>query len=186
MSLLKPAVKNILNDAAGRELYARNLYLNIANRLEAIGYFGAAKYFRKEADQEASHYGILAEYFNARNDCADVSMVPFQMDNPMSLHNAFEISYEAEHSLGLFYENAYEKCEEEYEPSEETLKKEPEEQEMDKMMGDTYDCTTAQFLLQFIEIQRKSVGGVKDIISMLKIAGDNPAALLMVDAKLGA
>lgn len=186
MSLLKPAVKNILNDAGGRELYARNLCLNLGNRLEAMGYFGAAKYFRKEADQEASHYGILAEYFNARGDCADVPMVPFQMDRPMSLIHAFEISYEAENSLGLFYENAYDECGEEYEPSEETQKKEPAEQDMDKMMGDTYDCTTAQFLLQFIQIQRESVGEVKDILSMLRIAGDNPAALLMIDAKLGA
>jgi ferritin len=47
------------------------------------------------------------------------------------------------------------------------------------------DCVTAQFLLQFIEIQRKAVGEVKDILSLLNIAKDNSAALLEIDEKLG-
>lgn len=186
MSLLKPAVKRILTDRTGDELYARNLYLSLANQLEAIGFFGMAKYFRKEADEEAKHFGILSEYFNDRDTYADVVYVPPIMDKVVSPMQAFELSFEAERSLELKYVNSYEACEEEYEPDEETMKKEQEEQQMHRDMNDTYDCTTAQFLLQFIEIQRKSVGEVKDIISMLRIAGDNTAALLMIDQKLGA
>jgi ferritin len=44
---------------------------------------------------------------------------------------------------------------------------------------------TAQFLLQFLEIQRKSIGEYGDLLARLQIADDNAAALLMIDNELG-
>ena len=47
------------------------------------------------------------------------------------------------------------------------------------------DPMTGQFLLQFLEIQRKSIGEYGDLLSRLEIADDNAAALLMIDQELG-
>ena len=47
------------------------------------------------------------------------------------------------------------------------------------------DPMTGQFLLQFLEIQRKSIGEYGDLLSRLELADDNAAALLMIDQELG-
>lgn len=163
MTLLKPEVKKLLNEAIENELYASRLYMNIANQLQAAGYFGGQKHFLAEAADELTHYQKLVDYVNDRGSVADVAMTAKQADKVSNLMEAFENSLQAETDLEKFYVDFYEKAEDEME-----------------------DCVTAQFLLQFIEIQRKAIGEVKDIISTLMIAKDNSAALLIIDAKLGA
>jgi ferritin len=44
---------------------------------------------------------------------------------------------------------------------------------------------TQQFLLQFLEIQRKSVGEYGDLLTRLKIVQDDAAGQLMIDKELG-
>lgn len=160
-SLLKKEVKAALIQAIGHELYAHNLYRSLAAQAQALGYFGAQKYFNDEAVSELGHYQILVDYINDRGDVAEIPMVEAQKDNIKGLQDAFEVVHETESDLLDFYVKTYESAE-------------------DKMK----DCVTSQFLLQFIEIQRKSVGEVKDILAMIKIAGNNTAALLMIDKKL--
>ena len=45
---------------------------------------------------------------------------------------------------------------------------------------------TAHFLLQFLEIQRKSIGEYGDWLSRLELAGDDKCAILIIDKELGA
>ena len=80
-------------------------------------------------------------------------------DSVMSLSDAISLQYEAELDLLKQYEEFYDMVEEK-------------------------DCITAQFLLQFIEIQRKSVGDAGDLLAMCKIATDNKE-LLFFDKQLG-
>lgn len=161
-SLLKTGVKDKLNKAVEHELTAHNFYKSLANQMQAIGFFGAQKYFLKESEDELKHYQIIADYFNDRGDVAEIPAIPKQMDKPKTLKEAFEFVYEIELSLGKFYESFLDEAEDKFK-----------------------DMTTGQFLLQFVEIQRKSVGEVKDILATLKIAGDNSAALLEIDENLG-
>lgn len=160
-SLLKKEVKSFLIKAIGQELYAHNMYKNFANQMQAIGYFGTQKYFLKESEDELKHYQILADYINDRGDVAEIPSIPAQEDNPASLKEAFDMAYEIELSLEKFYVKGYDLVEDE--------------------LG---DCITAQFLLQFLEIQRISVGEIKDILSMLKLAKEDSASLFLIDKKL--
>ena len=48
------------------------------------------------------------------------------------------------------------------------------------------DVTTQQFLLQFIEIQRKSIGEYGDLISRLDRSGDDECGIIIIDQELGA
>jgi ferritin len=161
-SLLKKEIKDRLNKAVEHELTAHSFYKNLANQMQAIGFFGAQKYFLKESESELGHYQILADYFNDRGDIAEIPGIAKQSDKARTLKEAFEFVYEIELSLGKFYETFLDEAEDKYK-----------------------DCATGQFLLQFVEIQRKSVGEVKDILATLKIAGDNSAALLEIDENLG-
>lgn len=160
-TLLSKEVKSGLETAMGHELYAHSLYTQLSNYSQRKGLFGAQKYFESEAKSELKHYGKLVDYVNDRGDIVDVPAVPKVTDKPETLKEMFEVALEAEIDLANFYTELYEKCEDELE-----------------------DCVTAQFLLQFIDIQRKSVGEVMDFISTLTIAGDNSAAILLFDQKL--
>ena len=158
-SLLAPKIKSILDEAIAAELFAGHLYRHIANQLQRLGYFGAQKFFLAESANEASHYQTIADFMN---DCGDVAGVPAveAMDEPIGdLRDAIETAYETELQLRNDYNRWYSAC------------------------GD--DAVTAQFLLQFLEIQRKSVGEFGDLISRLDLAKDDRAAILMIDNELG-
>ena len=158
-SLLSPEVKAALDEAAHAELYAANLYRHLANQLQRIGFFGAQKFFLAESASELDHYQIHANY---RNDSGDVAPVPAidAMDEPIaSLLDAIETAFDTESQLEKDYVRWYSAC--------------------------NKDPVTAEFLLQFLRIQRKSVGEFGDWLSRLKLAGEDRAALLMIDNELG-
>lgn len=158
-SLLSPEVKACLDEAVHAELYAANLYKHIANQLQRLGYFGAQKFFLAESASELEHYQIHANY---QNDSGTVASIPAieAMDEPIgTLRDAIETAYDTELQLEKDYVRWYSAC--------------------------TKDPVTAEFLLQFLRGQRKSVGEYGDLLSRLDLAGDDRAALLQIDNKLG-
>lgn len=158
-SLLSPEVKACLDEAVHAELYAANLYKHLANQLQRLGYFGAQKFFLAESASELEHYQIHANY---QNDSGTVAGIPAieAMDEPIgTLRDAIEAAYDTELQLEKDYIRWYSAC--------------------------TKDPVTAEFLLQFLRGQRKSVGEYGDLLARLDLAGDDRAALLQIDNKLG-
>lgn len=159
MSLLSATVKSLLEQAFVSELLTSNLYKNLANQMQRQGYFGAAEHFRNESSDELTHYQRIADYLNDRGEVAIVPELPAVNVTATDLGEALEAALSAEMDLEKFYQNAYKKAFE-------------------------VDVTTAQFLLGFLEIQRKSIGEYGDILTRLARAADNPAALLIIDQEL--
>lgn len=159
-NLLAPAVEQALRDACYQERYASNLYTHVANQMQRIGYFGAEKFFRGEAADELEHYGKLVGYFNDRGSMAPVPAIEEMDEKVSSLREAMTLAFETELDLGNKYNDWYAKIH-------------------------PKDPATAQFLLQFIEIQTKSIGEYADLLSRLNLCGDDRAALLMLDNELG-
>lgn len=154
--LLSPKVKTLLEKSIHSELYASNLYKHVANNLQRLGYFGGQKYYLKESADELTHYQILVDYCNDMGWVAPMPTIE-AISNPIfSIEDALRYQYEAETKLLNDYEEFYDEAEEE-------------------------DCITAQFLLQFLEIQRKSVGEVGDLIARYNRCGMNEAAILEFD-----
>jgi ferritin len=157
MSILKPEIKEWLNKSIESELYASNLYKHVANNLQRLGYFGAQKFFLHESSDELSHYQKIVDYMNDMGDIASVPMIPAISDVITSIGSALYLSYNTELKLLYQYQDFY---------------REAEEME---------DCVTAQFLLQFLEIQRTSVGEFGDFISRYERCGMNEGAILEFD-----
>ena len=158
-SLLSPEVKACLDEAVHAELYAANLYKHLANQLQRLGYFGAQKFFLAESASELEHYQLHANY---QNDSGTVAGIPAieAMDEPIgTLRDAIEAAYDTELQLEKDYIRWYSAC--------------------------TKDPVTAEFLLQFLRGQRKSVGEYGDLLARLDLAGDDRAALLQIDNELG-
>jgi ferritin len=148
-SLLKSEIKAWFVKSGASELYAHLLYQNIANQLQRLGLFGAQKYFLKESEDEIKHYNILVGFVNDMSDVLSVPAVPEMKDKVMNLKDALEIAYETELELMRQYQKFYEEAEDKY-----------------------GDCVTATFLVEFLQIQRKSVGSYSDLLIRLSLGGD--------------
>lgn len=156
-SLLPTHTPAMLNAAIAAELYAANFYKHLANQMQRMGYFGAQKFLLTESAHELEHYQRLVDYMDERGAMADMPAVPAITETCSSLRDAIEIAYETELQLERDYVGWYKAC-----PCE----------------------ITRQFLLQFLEIQRKAVGEMSDWIARLDRCGTDNAALLILDKEL--
>jgi ferritin len=158
--LISKSVKSMLDEAVHSELFASNIYKHLANQMQRVGFFGAQKFFLNESKDELEHYQKIADFLNDRGAVADIPAIEAMSDKVITLRDAIETAYETEIQLEKDYARWYTECISE-------------------------DVVTAQFLLQFLEIQRKSVGEYGDWLSRLDRAGNNEAAILMIDNELG-
>lgn len=148
VSLLKPEVKGWFTEAGHAELYASHLYQYLGNQMQRLGLFGAQEYFHHESLEERKHYQKLADFQNDLGDMAEVPSLEAIVLPVNSLMEALIISYNTEKDLMYQYVEFYKKAE------------------------DVEDCITSTFLIEFMQIQRKSVGEYGDLISRLNRMGD--------------
>lgn len=158
-SLLKKEDAGLLNKAVQLELRASNTYKYFGTCAQKMGYFGAQAYFQEESQEELKHWQILADFFNDRGQEADMPSVPAIDYEESGVKDLFDEALNIEMELEEFYQDFYNK---------------------------SSDVTVKQFLLQFIEIQRKSIGEYLDLIATLERCENNPAALLIFDSSLKA
>ena len=144
-SLLSPAMKKGMQDAVYIELYQSNLWKSLANQLQRLGLFGSQKYFLAESAEELTHYQMHVEFMNDMGDCADLPKIDAVNDKVTDIGDALEIGYNTELDVYNQYKDFYEKAQDE-------------------------DVSVAQYILQFIEIQRKAVGHYGDLLAKYKIA----------------
>lgn len=157
--IISANLKAVLDEAVHSELYASNLYKHVANQLQRIGYFGAQKFFLKESADELAHYQLHVDF---QNDVGTVAKVPMiaAMDEPIkTLSDAIELGYETELELYENYKDWYEQA--------------------------ASDPVVQQFLLQFLEFQRKSVGEYGDLLARIQLMDQDKAGMLLIDQELG-
>ena len=157
--IISANLKAVLDEAVHAELYAANLYKHIANQLQRLGYFGAQKFFLKESASELEHYQL---HVNFQNDVGTVAKVPSieAMNEPIkTLSDAIELGYETELELYENYKNFYEQA--------------------------SSDPVVQQFLLQFLEFQRTSVGEYGDLLARIQLVDQDKAGMLLIDQELG-
>jgi len=152
-------IKAMLDDAIHSELYASNLYKHIANSLQKLGYFGAQKFFLKESAAELDHYQLHVQFQNDIGAQAKVPAIEAMDETITGLVDAIELGYETELDLYNDYKKWY--------------------------AGSGVDPVVQQFLLQFLELQRTSVGEYGDLLARLALVGDDKAGLILIDQELG-
>ena len=153
---LKPEVEAILADAVHAELYASHLYKHVANQMQRLGYFGAQKFFLSESADELEHYQRHVDYINDRGSVAAVPALADAVDPVESLRDALKLAYDTEFALQTNYAEWYGQV----------------------------DVITQQHLLQYLEIQRKSVGEYGDLIARLDRVDGDACGVLLIDQEL--
>lgn len=159
-SLLSKSLLSGLQDVLQIELYQSNLWKHTANHLQKLGFFGSQKYFLKESAEELTHYQIIVDFINDMGSVASMPSIESVKDEIESIGDALQIAYDTEVQVLNMYKKLYKQAEEE-------------------------DCTVGQFLLQFIEVQRKAIGSYSDLIARYEKCGKNEAAILEFDEYLG-
>lgn len=145
-SILKPEVKKMLSKSGQSELYAHHLYIHLANQLQRLGFFGSQKYFEKESADELTHYYKLRDFVNDMGDVLDMPSIEACSDKVSNIGDALQVFYDTEYDLYQQYLEFYEKIEK------------------------AGDCVTSTFLIEFMQIQRKSVGEAGDLLQKYKQA----------------
>jgi ferritin len=157
-NLLDKPTEDMLNKAVHAELYASHLYRHVSNQMQRVGFFGAQKFFAGESADELKHYQLIADYMNDRGTSAKVPALEACTELATDIADAIELGYETELQLMRDYEKWYRECK----------------------------CvTTQQFLLQFLEVQRKSVGEYGDLLARLGLVSGDKAGMLLIDQELG-
>jgi len=157
-NLLDKPTEDMLNKAVHAELYASHLYRHVSNQMQRVGFFGTQKFFAGESADELKHYQLIADYMNDRGTSAKVPALEACTEVVTDIVDAIELGYETELQLMRDYEKWYRECK----------------------------CvTTQQFMLQFLETQRKSVGEYGDLLTRLGLVSNDKAGMLMMDQELG-
>lgn len=156
-SLLSAPDRKKLNELVERELYAHNMYKYFSTCMQKHGYFGAQTYFLHESEEELKHWKMVADFMNDMGDEAEMPAIKKIDLSNENLIDLFNMAYEVEYDLLELYSDA---CME------------------------TKSAAVKQFLLEMVEIQRKSVGEYGDLIARLEIIGSEKSGLLTFDNEL--
>lgn len=157
-NLLDKSDEDILNKAVHSELYASQLYRHISNQMQRLGLFGTQKFFAGESADELTHYQRIADFLNDSGTSAKVPSIEACDETFDGLADALELGYDTELQLKNDYESWYKAVK---------------------------SVAVQQFLLQFIEIQRLSVGEYGDLLARLDLVGDDKCGIVIIDQELG-
>lgn len=90
------------------ELSAEAMYRQLSACMQNVGFFGAANFFLKEAEQEVKHYQKIIDYCNDLGVLPEISNT-FANIRVESLQDAFNVAYNAELNLLKEYKALAEK-----------------------------------------------------------------------------
>ena len=150
-----------LNKQVVNELYSAYLYLSMAAYLDAKGLPGFATWMKAQAKEELEHAMKFYEYINDRGGRVRLDAIPKPPQDWVSITDLFKQALQHEKSVTASIYRLAEIAEEEK------------------------DRATQVFLQWFIDEQVEEEKTFMEILGKLKLAGEVPQALLMLDAKLG-
>jgi ferritin len=160
--MLTKTMLDALNDQINAEYYSSYLYLSMAAWAESANLKGFANWFRVQSLEEMVHVMKFFQYVLDRD--AAVKLVPIagpetQWASPLA---AFEAALAHERHITARINN------------------------LASLAVKENDHTTHMLLEWFLNEQVEEEATAKLIVEQLKLAGDAPAALFMLDRELGA
>lgn len=149
-----------LNKQLNNELYSAYLYLAMSSYTTHIGLKGAANWFMVQYHEEMVHAMKFYDYVNSQGEHARLEAIATPPAEFGTLLSMFEQT--------LKHEQFITKCINDL---------------MDLAIKDK-DHATQIFLQWFVTEQIEEEGNDNDVIAKLKLVGDSPQALMMIDSEL--
>ena len=156
------AVQNAVSRQIGKELYAGYFYLAISAHFDRESLLGFSKWMRAQAREELTHAMKLFDFMNHRDATPHLEAIPAppsEFGPPLGIFET-ALAHEQEVS-GLIHE-------------------------LYDLAAKKHDHATQLELQWFITEQVEEEKQIGTLVDQLRMAGDNKAALLMLDRELGA
>lgn len=160
--MLNPTVQQALNDQVQKELHSAYIYLSMAAYFEAENLPGAAHWMRSQAGEEQEHAMKIFDFIIDRGGRVTLQAIdapPTTFSSPLAV---FEASYAHEQKVTQSIHDLY------------------------ALAVKEADYPTQVMLQWFIDEQVEEEKNASAIMAQLKMVGDSPAALLMIDRQLAA
>ena len=159
--MIKEKIQEAINEQINKELYSSYLYMSMSAYFESINLSGFAKWMYVQVQEELTHAVKFYNYVNEKG--GRVILQPIEgpsteWDSPLA---AFENTYEHEQMVT------------------ERINK-----LVDLVIAES-DHATNIFLQWFVTEQVEEESSADQVIKQLKLAGDSPGALFMIDRELG-
>jgi ferritin len=159
---MNETVKGLINDQIAHEFHAAYTYLAIAAHFEGQSYEGFARWMRLQAKEETGHAMRLFDYMVERGERIELKQIDQPSADYGTPQEAFRAALDHERKvtgqINRIYESAVE----------------------------AGDYPTQIMLQWFIQEQVEEENSTGTAVEQLEMAGENRAALLMLDARFGA
>ncbi len=160
--MLSETMQKALNDQVNAEYYSAYLYLSMAAYFESLNLNGFANWMRVQTQEELAHGTIMFNFIGQRGGRVILSAIAAPQTEWKSPRDAFECAYSHEKKVtGLINKL------------------------VDLAIRESDHATNA-FLQWFVTEQVEEEMNASGIANQLKVAGDSPNALFMIDRELAA
>jgi ferritin len=159
--MISKKVEAALNDQIRKEIYSSYLYLSMAAQFASMNLNGFAHWMKIQTAEETKHAMKIYEHVNSRNGRVILQQIDAPPSEWRSAKEMFNDAYQHEQKVT------------------ESINKIVELARAEK------DNATEVFLQWFVNEQVEEEASANEILQKLQLAGDNPAAIIMLDAELG-
>ena len=160
--MLKAKVHELLNQQINKEFYSAYLYLEFSNYFKAHDLDGFANWYMIQAQEERDHAMLFYTYL--QNENAEVTLEAIDKpDKKLEAHmDVLEAGLEHEQYVTSLINDIY------------------------GAAYDVRDFRTMQFLDWFVKEQGEEETNARDMIAKMKLFGDDPKSLYMLNQELSA
>lgn len=144
------------------EMWSSNLYLSMSYYFAQQGFDGFAGWMKKQSQEELEHAYKLADYLTRRGGIVKIDKIDVVPQGWGSALEVFEDVYKHECRVSAMIDNL-----------------------VDVARAEN-DKATEEFLMWFVREQVEEEETAQGIVDKIKMAGENPSALLFIDGKLAA
>lgn len=160
--MLSQGIQEAINEQIHHELHSAYVYLSMSAYLEAANFTGFAQWMRMQSKEELLHAMKLFDYVNDRNGRVTLKALEQPPTNFKSVLDVFENALQHEMKVTRMIHSLYELATKEN------------------------DYATQVALQWFINEQVEEEATATTVVDRLKIAGNDGAALLILDNEMGA
>jgi ferritin len=159
--MLSEKMEKALNDQMNAEFYSAYLYMAMSAYFQSLNLKGFSSWMSAQVQEEMIHMNKFQDFINERGGRVRFSAVdepPFEWASPIAV---FDATLEHEQKVtGLI--NA-----------------------LVELAAEEHDHASSIFLQWFVTEQVEEEDSVNDVIQRLRLMGDAPGGLFMLDAELG-
>ena len=159
--MISASIQAAMNEQIGNEFFSALAYLSMSAYCEAEDLPGASAWLRAQYQEELTHAMKFVDFIQDRDGRVSISATDRPPEEFASLVSVFETALAQERAVTAQINAIYAAA-----VSED-------------------DYASQAFLDWFVTEQVEEEKSVSDVVERLKLAGDNSAAILIVDSELG-